>query len=123
VTIFVFGSNEAGKHYGGAALYAHDSLGAEMGVGEGRTGEAYALPTLTADFQKRSLEAIAESVEKFKHYAYLRPELHFQVTRVGCGIAGFADTQIAPLFLNSPANCGFDPAWSEFGLPTWTSTR
>ena len=96
--VFVFGSNEGGQHHGGAARYAHDMLGAVWGVGEGHTGETYAIPTLDAKLRQRSLDEIQASVREFIAYALSRPELTFFVTRIGCGIAGFTDEQIAPMF-------------------------
>lgn len=125
--IFVFGSNLAGKHFGGAARYAAENCGAQMGVGEGITGSAYALPTLDGNFQQRSLEEIAESVKLFVLFAATHPEMSFRVTRVGCGIAGFTDDQIAPMFAEfcslsdarHPKNCVFDPLWARFDLRTW----
>lgn len=44
-TVFVFGSNPEGGHDAGAAKIAREQFGAEYGVGEGLTGNAYALPT------------------------------------------------------------------------------
>ena len=117
--IFVFGSNLAGKHYGGAAKYAVDKFGAVFGEAEGPTGQAYAIPTLNADFQQVPLDLIKSSVENFKVHASLHPALEFYVTRIGCGIAGFKDSDIAPLFVGSPCNCTFDPQWSSYGLTAW----
>ena len=91
--IFVFGSNLAGMHGGGAARLAYEQFGAEWGVGVGRTGQCYAIPTMQGE-----VETIHPYVDEFIHYAAQHPELTFLVTRVGCGIAGFTDEQIAPLF-------------------------
>ena len=44
--VFVFGSNLAGHHHGGAARMAHECFGAEWGVGVGPTGQCYAIPTM-----------------------------------------------------------------------------
>lgn len=117
--IFVFGSNLAGKHFGGAARTAHEKYGAEMGVGQGRTGQSYALATMNSEFEPMPLWGIDYAVALFKQYAEDNPEEEFYVTRVGCGIAGFSDSQIAPLFVGSPSNCTFDPQWSSYGLPAW----
>lgn len=117
--IFVFGSNLAGKHHGGAARYAADKYGAVLGVGEGLTGESYALPTMDEDFRPLSLETIQYGVKRFLDFARKHPDLEFYVTRVGCGIAGFVDADIAPMFIGAPLNCTFDPAWSSYGLPVW----
>ena len=91
--IFVFGSNLAGFHGGGAARIAYEQFGAEWGVGVGRTGQCYAIPTMQG-----GVETIRPYVDEFIRYAEQHPELTFLVTRIGCGIAGFTDEQIAPLF-------------------------
>lgn len=91
--IFVFGSNLSGKHYGGAACIANRKFGAEWGVGKGLTGRSYAIPTMRA-----GVEMIKPYVDEFIAFARSHPEYRFLVTRVGCGIAGFSDEEIAPLF-------------------------
>lgn len=91
--IFVFGSNLAGMHGGGAALIAARKFGAQMGVGVGRTGKSYAIPTMHG-----GIDAIKPYVDDFICYAKATPKLHFLVTRIGCGIAGFRDEEMAPLF-------------------------
>lgn len=91
--IFVFGSNLQGMHCGGAARMAHDRFGAEWGVGVGPTGRCYAIPTMHG-----GVEAIEPYVTDFIGYAEAHPGNRFLVTRVGCGIAGFTDREIAPLF-------------------------
>ena len=91
--IFVFGSNKEGDHLGGAAAAAAQLFGAQWGVGVGRTGQCYAIPTMD-----KSLELIAEYVEGFRCYAVCHPELTFYVTPIGCGIAKWTKEQIAPLF-------------------------
>lgn len=91
--VFVFGSNLAGKHGGGAARTANKYFGAEWGVGEGHTGQSYAIPTMQG-----SVETIKPYVDRFIKYTKEHPELHFFVTPIGCGIAGFQPKDIAPLF-------------------------
>lgn len=91
--IFVFGSNLAGMHGGGAARIAFDRFGAEWGVGVGLTGKCYAIPTMHGGVDK-----IAPYVDEFVDFARSHREMKFLVTRVGCGIAGFTDEQMAPLF-------------------------
>ena len=91
--VFVFGSNLRGMHNGGAARYAMDRFGAEPGTGVGMTGRCYAIPTMQG-----GVETIVPYVNEFFDYARNHPELKFLVTRIGCGIAGFKDTEIAPLF-------------------------
>lgn len=90
--VFVFGSNAAGMHGGGAARFAFDHLGAEWGVGEGPTGQCYAIPTMSG------LGPLAEAVGRFTRYAADHPDRIFLVTRIGCGIAGYRPEQVAPLF-------------------------
>lgn len=91
--IFVFGSNLEGFHGGGAAYSAYRHFGAEWGVGAGPTGHCYAIPTMHG-----GIPQIAPYVRQFIDYAREHPELKFLVTRIGCGIAGFTDGEIAPLF-------------------------
>ena len=91
--IFVFGSNLRGFHSGGAARAAMDKFGAEWGIGVGLTGQTYAIPTMHG-----GVDAIKPYVDEFVEYAKAHSELKFLVTRVGCGIAGFRDKDIAPLF-------------------------
>ncbi|MBO7490178.1 MAG: hypothetical protein J6T88_07880 [Bacteroidales bacterium] len=95
--IFVFGSNVQGMHGGGAAWYAHKNFGAEWGVGEGLTGRTYALPTMEG---KASL---AHAVKNFISCARQHTELTFLVTAVGCGIAGYSPSEVAPLFKEAEA--------------------
>ncbi|MBR5018441.1 MAG: hypothetical protein IKX53_02255 [Bacteroidales bacterium] len=91
--VFVFGSNLAGMHGGGAAYVAWRKFGAIMGQGVGMQGQSYAIPTMQG-----GVETIEPYVNEFIAYAKAHPELFFFVTRIGCGIAGFLDAEIAPLF-------------------------
>jgi hypothetical protein len=110
--IFVFGSNLAGIHGAGAARDAEQHHGAVRGIGEGRMGNSYALPTKDEHIRTMALERISRyHVPNFLAYARAHPELQFQVTRIGCGLAGFKDWEIAPMFETAPANCLFDTAW------------
>lgn len=109
--IFVFGSNLAGVHGAGAARVARFEHGAELGVGVGRTGNAYALPTKDHNIRTLSLGVVSRYVDQFLEHAAAHPEENFQVTRIGCGLAGFTDEEIAPLFKSAPINCLFDEAW------------
>jgi hypothetical protein len=117
--VFVFGSNLKGIHGAGAAASAVKEYGAEWGVGEGRTGNAYAIPTKATPYKGRTLAEIRLSVNVFLGYAQAHPELEFLVTKVGTGLAGFTDEEMAPMFANAPSNCRFDPAWEKFGLWPW----
>ena len=91
--VFVFGSNLAGMHGGGAARAAFEKFGAVWGCGVGLQGQSYAIPTMQG-----GVETIKPYVDEFIDFARSRPDLFFYVTRIGCGIAGFADAEIAPLF-------------------------
>lgn len=91
--VFVFGSNLAGMHGGGAAWVAWRQFGAIMGQGVGMQGQSYAIPTMHG-----GVETIEPYVTEFIAFAKAHPELFFYVTRIGCGIAGFRDKEIAPLF-------------------------
>ena len=91
--VFVFGSNLAGMHGGGAARAAFEKFGAVWGCGVGLQGQSYAIPTMQG-----GVKTIKPYVDEFIDFARSRPDLFFYVTRIGCGIAGFADAEIAPLF-------------------------
>ncbi len=91
--VFVFGSNLAGFHGGGAARIAHAKFGAIWGQGVGMQGQSYAIPTMQG-----GVETIKPFVDQFIDYAHQNPISRFYVTRIGCGIAGFTDEEIAPLF-------------------------
>lgn len=113
--IFVFGSNEGGFHGAGAALHAHRVYGAQYGIGYGHTGESFAIPTKDKTIRNTlSLNAIKNYVDGFLTYAEQRQDLMFKVTRIGCGLAGLQDFQIAPMFINAPHNCLFDSKWSQY---------
>jgi hypothetical protein len=123
----VFGSNLSGVHGKGAAKYAKDHYGAKQGVAHGRQGDSYAIATRgwyrgkgVFDPSRLELNAVEDSILRFREYARRHLELPFVITRIGCGNAGFKDNEIAPLFVGSPANCEFDPVWASFGLKSWT---
>lgn len=91
--MFVFGSNLAGAHGGGAARVARERFGAVWGQGVGLQGQSYAIPTMQG-----GVETIRPYVDQFIAFAEAHTELKFYVTRIGCGIAGFTVAEIAPLF-------------------------
>ena len=91
--IFVFGSNLQGMHGGGAARIAHERFGAVWGQGIGLHGQTYAIPTMHG-----GTDVIAPYVNDFITFAKEHPELKFLVTEIGCGIAGFRTSEMAPLF-------------------------
>ena len=96
--IFVFGSNLQGRHAGGAARYAMEHFGAIWGQGVGLQGQSYAIPTMQGP-----VSTIRPYVEKFIDFATSHPEYEFLVTPIGCGIAGFTEVEIAPLFKDAVA--------------------
>jgi hypothetical protein len=108
-SIFVFGSNLAGKHGGGSAAHAHDEHGAEWGAGVGLTGNSYAIPTLSTNLERLPLNIISEYVDAFIAFAFHRPDWKFNVVAIGCGIAGFTPEDIAPMFADAPDNCSLPP--------------
>ena len=97
-------------HGGGAARVAHQKFGAEWGVGVGMTGQCYAIPTMHG-----GVEDIRPYVDDFVAYAKAHPEQTFLVTRIGCGIAGFRDEDMAPLFVGTTAleNVALPARWIE----------
>jgi len=109
--IFVFGSNLAGRHGKGAALCARNSHGAKYGVGVGRTGNAYAIPTKDERLRTLPLKRIEKYVAEFLEYARLNPALHFEVTKIGCGLAGYKELDIKPMFADAPQNCHLPDWW------------
>ena len=106
--IFVFGSNLQGMHGGGAALIAYRKFGAIMGQGVGLQGRSYGIPTMQG-----GVETIRPYVDEFIRFAQAHPELIFLVTRIGCGIAGFRDEEMAPLFreAHNVENIVLPPGW------------
>lgn len=93
--IFVFGSNEQGMHGGGAARTAVKKFGAIMGQGEGLQGQSYAIPTM------EGIDNMRKAIDRFIEYAKEHTELTFLVTRIGCGIAGYKEEEVAPLFADA----------------------
>ena len=110
-TIFVFGSNLAGRHGAGAAKFAAQFYGAEYGIGEGITGKAYALPTKDANIKTLAFEDVQWHCQQFLDYARRTRDSLFQLTRVGCGLAGLRDEDMAPLFKTAPENVLLPGHW------------
>jgi hypothetical protein len=104
--IFVFGSNLSGIHGAGAARIAYNKFGAKWGVGIGRTGNCYAIPTKSEGIKRTlTINEISLYVNEFILYAIENSELTFLVTDIGCGLAGYKIHDIEPLFKNTPKNC------------------
>lgn len=110
-SIFVFGSNLAGIHGMGSAAEAHRNHGAKMGVGKGRTGQAYAIPTKDEALLPLPLPIIHRHVKTFLAYAEEHPSLRFHVVKVGCGLAGYMEDEIQPFFQDAPENCDLPKGW------------
>ncbi|MEO6986969.1 MAG: hypothetical protein ABI155_16705 [Paralcaligenes sp.] len=110
----MFGSNLSGIHGGGAARAALNLYSAKWGQAEGRQGRSYAIPTVKVEIAgPLSITDIQVSINAFLAYANAHPNEQFLVTRVGCGLAGYLDEQIAPLFSQAPANCSLPSNWES----------
>lgn len=109
--IFVFGSNLAGRHGAGTALHAVKHCGAIYGQGIGRQGNSYGIPTKDHQIRTLPLERIAVYVAEFLEYARANPDLQFEVTKIGCGLAGYKEDQIRPMFKGAPLNCRLPDWW------------
>lgn len=116
--IFVFGSNLAGRHGKGAALTAFRNHGAIYGQGVGLQGDSYAIPTKDEQINTLPLNKIQRYVDQFIRFAKLNPDMKFEVTRVGCGLAGYEDSDIAPMFNDAPHNCILPVGWRNYSSKT-----
>ena len=113
--IFVFGSNLAGRHGAGAAKAAMEKFGARYGVGIGFTGNSYAIPTKDYEVETLKFSAVKFFIRQFTQVSYAMRETEFFITRVGCGLAGYTDDQIAPLFKEcNPQNCSMPEEWENY---------
>lgn len=113
--IFVFGSNKAGRHGAGAALIA-TRYGAKRDCYFGPRGNTYAIPTKDERLRTLTLHEIQGYVSCFLDYALMQKGVgaQFFVTRIGCGLAGYKDSDIAPMFRGAPDNCSFAEQWRLF---------
>lgn len=116
--IFVFGSNLAGKHGAGAALYARKHHGAIYGQGVGLQGQSYAIPTKDETIRTLPLPAIEGHVYWFLVFAREHPEMTFRLTPIGCGLAGFTPEQIGPMFRGAPDNVIIPEEFKPFTAPS-----
>lgn len=121
-SIFVFGSNLSGIHGAGAARYARYNCGAVIGQGIGRMGRSYAIPTkgvrkTDGSFPVLPLDQIEQHVRDFLAYAHMHSQYTYYLTRIGCGLAGYTDKQIAPMFLGLPRNSDIPENWLPFLTP------
>lgn len=114
--IFVFGSNLAGRHGKGAALYAARKHGAEYGVGKGRTGNAYAIPTKDERLRTLSTDQVSEYIKEFCKYAAENHSEQFELTPVGCGLAGLDPRWVSQTFqkYGLTSNVYLSRSWLEY---------
>jgi hypothetical protein len=112
--VFVFGSNTAGRHGKGAAEVAKRKYGARRGIGEGLMRRCYAIPTKDGSLNVLSKSEIKAAVKRFRQFTKENRELMFFVTRIGCGLAGYKDREIAPMFRGATRRCSFPIEWKEF---------
>ncbi|OTG81564.1 hypothetical protein [Acinetobacter sp. ANC 4648] len=113
-TVFVFGSNMAGTHQGGAAKTALLNFGAMKGVGRGWSGQSYAIPTMNEHLQQMPLSQIQHYIDDFKIYTKNHPKTKYFITAVGCGVAGYKVEEIAPMFKGISHNVIFPSSFRPF---------
>jgi len=109
--IFVFGSNLAGRHGAGSAKEAVEKHGARYGRGRGYCGNSYAIPTKGHNLEVLSLKEIGVYVDVFRMFAMFNHDMVFNVVKIGCGLAGYTEDQIKPLFRNMPKNVNLPEGW------------
>jgi hypothetical protein len=103
--VFVFGSNAIGSHGAGAAKQAKEHFGAVEGIGQGLVGQSFAIDTMGRK------ERIKEGADMLRDTALRLPALTFYLTKVGCGIAGYSEDEIKPLFRDMPSNVIKPEGW------------
>lgn len=113
-TVFVFGSNLAGTHAGGAAKTALLHFGAIKEVGRGWSGQSYAIPTMNEHLQQMPLSQIQHYIEDFKIYTKNHPKIKYFITSLGCGVAGYKVEEIAPMFKGISKNVIFPASFRPF---------
>lgn len=112
--VFVFASNDAGAHGAGAAAFAYKTKGARYGQSYGHHGQSFAIPTKDEFITTLPLDRINDYVRGFIAFAKGHRKLNFQVTCIGCGLAGLKHEDIAPMFKDAPKNCSFDTLWQPY---------
>lgn len=115
--VFVFGSNLAGRHGKGAALWALQHRGAIYGQGFGRQGNAYGIPTKSEKLETLPLDSIAYYVRLFLDIARATPATSYQLTPIGTGLAGYDAADIAPMFADAPPNVLMPPEFEAILHP------
>lgn len=113
-TVFVFGSNMAGQHAGGAARTALEHFGAMQGVGRGWSGQSYAIPTMNEHLQQMPLSQIQHYIDDFKIYTKNHAKMTYFITSIGCGVAGYKTEEIAPMFKGISHNVIFPHSFRPF---------
>jgi hypothetical protein len=108
--VFVYAANEGGFHGAGSAKAAYKKHGARWGV-FGFAGQSYGIPTKDAKLRVLPISAISVHVDAFLDFARKHPMNQFDVVKIGCGLAGYSEKQMAPLFSEAPANCNLPPGW------------
>lgn len=98
--IFVFGSNTLGYHTGGASGTARKKFGAVWGQAEGLQGQSYAIPVDFGKGIRKDVEVI-EKINRFLAFTKDHTDLFFLVTRIGCGVGGYRDEEMAQFFKNA----------------------
>lgn len=111
--IFVFGSNEAGRHGKGAAKKAREVYGAIYGKGYGLQGQSFAIPTKDSKLKTLPLKEIKDYVNCFLNFANKNPDMQFYLTPIGTGLAGYSVKEIRPLFNTVPSNVIFADTWNK----------
>ncbi len=111
--IFVFGSNLSGIHGAGAAATAFEHYGAKWKRGVGPMGQSYAIPTKDTKLHTLPLRLIQPYVKSFLVYADEHTEFEFFVTRIGCGLAGYHDAEISPMFRGATLNVELPNGWER----------
>ena len=119
--VWVFGSNLSGRHSAGEALVAKNTFGALYGRGYGFHGRSYAIPTKDNQLSVLPLADIERYIHEFISFAWDNADRSFYVTRIGCGLAGYKDSQMGPMFAKTPGNCSLPAEWRMFDSLSNTS--
>lgn len=111
--VFVFGSNREGRHGKGAALVARKKYGAIYGQASGLQGMSYGIITkeLRPNYPKVTLSEVALGVQQFLDFTRENLDIEFDVTKIGCGLAGFNEDDIRSLFSDVPSNVNLPVDW------------
>ena len=111
--IFVYGANESYINASGAARTAREEYGAGMGRGWGLVGKSFGIPTKDWDINTLELDEINHYVQRFIAFARSRPKMSFYVTKIGCGLAGYKEEDIIPMFKDAGPNVILPYGWEN----------